>query len=190
MVGGMSDWSGEYAGGYDILMRAMRAVTFEWGKRGPATALSQAFLQKTGAKDLDELVEGLYVRKYDIQASLVMEVFRIAAEGDAEAMDVLRWAGDQLGQMACGVIRQLGLESEAVQVVLIGSVFNGHALMTDSMRETILKTAPAAQLVRLKAPPVVGGVLLGMEQVLGQRAYDHRETLLASAKALTPKKRA
>lgn len=189
MVGGATEWSGEFAGGYDILMRAMRAVTFEWNKRGPATALSQVFMQETGAKSLDELVEGLYVHKYNIRASLVIQVFQTAAQGDPEAVNAVRWAGDQLGQMACGVIRQLALENEPVEVILIGSVFNGHALMTESMRATIHKVAPAAQLVRLKAPPVVGGVLLGMEQVIGQRAYENREALLAGAKALLPKRR-
>ena len=190
MVGGATEWSGEFAGGYDILMRAMRAVAFEWNRRGPATLLSQVFMQKTGAQNLDELVEGMYLHKYEIEASLVLHVFQAAAEGDPQAVNVIRWAGDQLGQMACGVIRQLNLEEEPVQVVLIGSVFNGHALMTDSLRETIQQVAPLAQLLRLKAPPVVGGVLLGMEQVLGQRAYDTRETLLASVKALLPRKRA
>ncbi len=180
MVGGATQWSGEYAGGYDILMRAMRAVTFEWNKRGPATALSQAFLQKTGAGSLDELIEGMYIQKYQIDDSFVMDVFQVAANNDPEALNVLRWAGDELGQMACGVIRQLGLEDEPVEVVLIGSVYDGHPLMTESMRKTILLTAPHAQLVRLKAPPVVGGVLLGMEQILGQAAYENRENLLRS----------
>jgi hypothetical protein len=32
------------------------------------------------------------------------------------------------------------------------------------MRDTILATAPGARLVRLNTPPVVGAVLLGMEQ--------------------------
>lgn len=187
MVGGAPQWSGEYAGGYDILMRAMRAVTFEWGKRGPATALSAAFLRATGARDLDELVEGLYLNRYPIDSSLIMLVFQVAAAGDPEALDVLRWAGSELGQMACGVIRQLCLEAEPVQVVLIGSVFDGHPLMTESLRATILDVAPKAQLLRLEAPPVVGGVLLGMEQVFGQEAYLCREKLLASARGLLRK---
>ncbi|HEY3310262.1 MAG TPA: BadF/BadG/BcrA/BcrD ATPase family protein [Anaerolineales bacterium] len=184
MIGGAPEWSGEYAGGYDILDRAMRAVTFEWGKRGPATGLSQAILHKTGARSLDELVENLYLKKYSYDPSYVKLVFEVAAAGDPEALDVMRWAGDQLGQMACGVIRQLGLENEPVQVVLIGKNFDGHPLITESMRATILNVAPAAQLVRLTAPPVTGGVLLGMEQVLGQGAYLHRDRLLASANAL------
>lgn len=187
MVGGAPEWSGEYAGGYDILMRAMRAVTFEWGKRGPTTALSQAFLQKTGARNLNELVEGVYLQKFPIDTSYVMLVFQVAAQGDSEALNVLRWAGDQLGQMACGVIRQLTLENDPVEVVLIGSVFDGHPLLTATLRQTVLNVAPAAQLVRLKAPPVVGGVLLAMEQVIGQSAYDQRESLLRNTRTSNPR---
>jgi N-acetylglucosamine kinase-like BadF-type ATPase len=163
MVGGATHWSGEYAGGWDILMRAMQAVTFEWNKRGPVTALSKAFLEKTGAKSLDELVEGVYVGKYNFDISYILLVFEIAAQGDSVALEVIRWAGTQLGEMACGVIRQLHLEDEPVEVVQIGSTWNGHPLMTEAARETIQRVAPRARLVRLTAPPVVGGVVLGMQ---------------------------
>lgn len=187
MVGGASQWSGEHAGGYDIVLRAMQAVTFEWGKRGPTTALSPAFLQITGAKDLDDLVEGTYTGKYGFDASMVFKVFEIAAQGDPEALKVIEWAGDELGQMACGVIRQLGLENDPVEVVLIGSLFGGHPLMIQSLCKTVLKVAPAAKIVRLTAPPVVGGVLLAMEQRVGSEAYAQRGTLLASTEQLRKK---
>ncbi len=38
------------------------------------------------------------------------------------------------------------------------------SLLTDVMRETIHTVAPGARLVRLTVPPVVGAVMLGMEQ--------------------------
>jgi len=57
VVGGESRWSGEYAGGYDILTRAMRAVAYQWTKRGPKTKLSQLFINLVGAKGLDDLIE-------------------------------------------------------------------------------------------------------------------------------------
>jgi hypothetical protein len=66
--------------------------------------------------------------------------------------------------MACGVIRQLSLESETFDVVLIGSLFEGHTLMAEMVGETIQTVAPGASLVRLTAPPVVGGVVLGMQK--------------------------
>jgi N-acetylglucosamine kinase-like BadF-type ATPase len=177
VVGGGGYWSGEAAGGGDIVARAMRAVTFEWARRGPATALSQAFLQKTGARDLFDLVEGVYVGRYDFDPQLALLVFQVAAEGDPEALAVMRWAGNELGLLAVSVINQLDMQQEAFDVVLIGSIYNGHPLLTESMAETIHRVAPAARLVRLNAPPVVGGVLLGMEQA-GRNGYGVRDKLI------------
>jgi len=179
-VGGQSHWSREAAGGYDIVFRAMRAVSFEWTCRGPATDLTRAFIEKTGAPDLDELIEGLYLEQYPFAASYVMMVFEIAAQGDPEALQVMRWAGDQLGQLACGVIRQVGLQNETFEVVQIGSLYNGHPLISEQMGKTIQKLAPRAKLARLNAPPVVGGVLLGMESVMGKSAYARRENVIAT----------
>lgn len=176
-VGGWSEWSGEYAGGYDIVARAMRAVAFEWLKRGPATALTKVFLKQTGAKDLDELVEGLYLRRYEFDPSLVLQVFETARLGDEQALDVMRWAGNQLAQIAIGVIRQLEMQQEAFEVILIGSLHGVHPLLDGTLRETVLNAAPRARLIRLGAPPVVGAVLLGMEQAACD-GYSVRERLI------------
>lgn len=185
VVGGASVWSGEYAGGYDILTRAMRAVTFEWSKRGPETALTRFFIQVAGAKDLDDLIEGLYVgRFHPFDRSIALQVFKIAADGDPEALNVLSWAGSELGDMACGVIRQLDLETEAFDVVLIGSIFKGHPIIAASLAETVHQVAPGARLVHLTAPPVVGAVLLGMEQA-GVDGYIHSTRLIETTRALT-----
>jgi N-acetylglucosamine kinase-like BadF-type ATPase len=184
-VGGHGQWSHEAAGGYDIIMRAMRAVSFEWTRRGPATDLTQAFIEKTGAKNLDELVEGVYLYTYTFDPSFVMLVFEIAAQGDSEALQVMRWAGDQLGQIACGVIRQVGLQNETFEVVQIGSLYDGHPLISEQMRLTIQQTAPKASIVRLTVPPVVGGVLLGMEAVMGKTAYTRRQQIHTSIQDFT-----
>ncbi|MEW6094451.1 MAG: BadF/BadG/BcrA/BcrD ATPase family protein [Chloroflexota bacterium] len=163
VVGGAGFWSGEAAGGFDILARAMRAVTYEWAKRGPATALSPALLKHTGAKNLDDLVEGAYVGRYGFDPAMIRLVFEVARQGDPQAMEVMRWAGQELGGMAVGVVNQLDLQRETFDVVLIGSLFDGHPAIQESLGETIHKVAPGAKLVRLTVPPVVGGVLLGME---------------------------
>lgn len=186
VVGGAGYWSGEAAGGYDIVARAMRAVTFEWTKRGPATALTQAFLERTGAKNLDDLIEGTYVGQYSFDSSLVKMVFQVAAQEDQEALNVIRWAGDQLGQMACGVIRQLELEDDAFDVVLIGSLFDGHPLMKACLQQTVQRVAPKARMVRLTVPPVVGGVILGM-RVAGLNPQSIRGKLVLTTRGLLKK---
>ena len=128
-----------------------------------------------GAPDLDHLIEGLYLEQFPLDRSYVMRVFDIAAQGDSEALQVMRWAGDQLGQLACGVIRQVRVQNEFFEVVQIGSIYNGHPLISEQMRETIHQTAPNAEIVRLTVPPVVGGVLLGMESDMGKSAYLRRQ---------------
>jgi N-acetylglucosamine kinase-like BadF-type ATPase len=183
VVGGGSDWSGEAAGGFDILARAMRAVAFEWVRRGPATALTPAFLQQTGAENLDDLVEGVYLGRYSFNPALILLVFEIARQGDPQALEVIRWAGSELGMMAVSVINQLNLHKEAFDVVQIGSLFDGHPLMTESMRTTIHRTAPGARLVRLTVPPVVGGVVLGMQEA-GQDARPVRSKLIETTRKL------
>jgi len=177
VVGGGSHWSGEAAGGSDIHDRAMRAITFEWVKRGPATALTPAFIQHTGAKNLDDLVEGIYLGRFEFDPAMILLVFEIARQGDLQALEVIRWAGNELGMMAVSVINQLDLQNEVFDVVLIGSLYDGHPLMTESMRATIHRTAPGARLLRLTVPPVVGGVVLGM-QVAGQDARLVRSKLI------------
>ncbi len=184
IVGGAGHWSQENVGGLGLTFKAVEAVSFEWTRRGPATALTPALIDKFGAKDLDDLMEGIYVGRYPIVSDDVRLVFRIAHAGDPAAVNVLRWSGEQLGSMACGVIRQLNLEREPFEVVLIGSLYNGHPLMTECMAQTIHGTAPGARLVRLNAPPVAGGVLLGMHEAGFQPAAGVRHTLIENAREI------
>jgi N-acetylglucosamine kinase-like BadF-type ATPase len=187
VVGGASEWSGEYAGGYDILARAMRAVAFEWDRRGSKTELTKLFIQYTGAKHLDDLIEGMYTGRYWVfDQSILLKVFEIADRGDREALNVLKWAGEELGGMACGVINQLEIHEEVFDIVLIGSVFKGHEVIADSLKARVIQHAPKARFVRLTVPPVVGGILLGMEQI-GLDGYVHRNNLIDTTQKLIEK---
>ncbi len=182
-VTGEGERFGEWGGAGSVVDRAQQAVSHEWSKRGPHTALSDALLQLTGATSLDELIEGLDLGRYDLGADWAPEVFRIANEGDSVAREVVVWAGHELGELACAVIRQLGLADEAVEVVQIGSLFDGGPLYVDAVHEAILDLAPKASFVRLHAPPVIGAVLLAAEQA-GIEPRGIRAELIASTSTL------
>lgn len=151
---------GEWGGGIELVGRAIQAVSHDWSRRGPHTELSSVFLQFTGAKDLDDFIEGIDLGRFEPSASWAEAVFSVAYAGDQVATEVVRWAGHEVGELACAVIRQLDLQAEPVEVVQIGGLFDGGPLYTDAVHETILKVAPHARFVRLTVPPVVGGVLL------------------------------
>jgi N-acetylglucosamine kinase-like BadF-type ATPase len=167
----------EAAGASEIMEEAERAIAREWGQRGPATRLTAAFCEVYGVKDGGALLEGLTLERLHLQSEHAPIVFQVAAEGDAVAQGIIAWAGRELGDMARGVIRQLQIEAEAFEVVLVGSLFNGGPMLIDPLRATILSLAPRARLVHLAVPPVVGGVLLGMEQA-GVDFVPMRHTLM------------
>jgi hypothetical protein len=70
--------------------------------------------------------------------------------------------------------------------VLIGSLHGCSPLLDQALRRTVRKTARLAQFVRLTVPPVVGGVLLGMEQA-GVNGHAMRDRLIATTNTLLKK---
>lgn len=179
-VTGAGSWFGEYGGATEIVTRAIQAVSAAWTLRGPVTALSEAFVAHTGAADVSDLLAGLVRERYRLASAAAPVVFEVAARGDQTAQAIINWAGHALGSLAVGVIRQLELETADFDVVLSGSLYKGGQPLIEPMRQTIHAVAPGARLVRLHAPPVVGGVLLGMERA-GLNTAVRRDLLLSSA---------
>ena len=179
---GNGTYFGEYGGGIEIVGSALQEVSYAWIKRNPPTTLTQIFLTATGAKSEIDLMEGLSNGYYHLYPAIAIQIFEAAQAGDEAAQRVIRFSGQELGHLTVAVIRQLGLEAEAVEVVQSGSVFDGGALLSEPMREIILAAAPQAIIIRLDAPPVLGSLLLGMEAG-GFDGYPIREKISASVQA-------
>jgi len=184
-VTGMGTWMGEGAGAGELVHEAVCRVSRAWSRRGPATQLTEMFCELVGVKTAAELIEGLTQERVEIHGQAAPLIFKAAAKGDAVACDLVRWAGESLADLAAGVIHQIGIEDEQFEVVLVGSMFKNGAILIDPLRAALLKVAPGATLVRLTTPPVIGGVLLGMEQCalstppLRQNLIETTQALLA-----------
>ena len=59
---------GEYGGAGTVVYKAIHEVSKAWSLRGPKTALTQAFITRTGATGEADLLEGLSLDKYLIHA--------------------------------------------------------------------------------------------------------------------------
>lgn len=156
-------WLSEYAGSSELVLKAIQAVALEWTRRGPATRLSQALVEFTGLSSVPHLLEELTMGRLRIKPNAAPLVFQVAEAGDPVAQELVRWAGRELGDQALGIIRQLGFEELDFEVVLGGSFFNGSPLLAEELGKSVRRVAPGACLVRLAVPPVVGGVMLGMD---------------------------
>jgi len=174
---------GEYGGGIEIAAKALQVVNYAWIKRTPPTTLTKILLEHTGAKDELELMEGFSSDYFHLGPYLAVEVIRVAREGDAAARAIIRWAGEELGWLAVSVARQIEMENEEVEIVQSGSIFDAGHMITQPMREVVLKFLPKARLTRLDGPPVVGPLMLGM-QMAGVDPYPMRRKLIDTAKEL------
>ncbi|NOX60366.1 MAG: ATPase [Chloroflexi bacterium] len=167
---------GEYGGAIELVNQAIIAIAKAWSRRGPETALTAAFAEHFGVENASQLLERIQLGRYHPGPSLAPLVFRIADEGDRVARDLIRWSGEELADLALGVIRQLDLAQRAFDIVLVGSMFNGGSHLMKPLQARILAEAPAARFVRLTAPPALGAVLLGM-QAAGLNGRARRQRL-------------
>jgi N-acetylglucosamine kinase-like BadF-type ATPase len=174
---------GEYGGAIEIVFRAAQFVNYAWIKRIPPTKLTTIFLEATGAKDEIDLMEGLSNHYYHLFPYIAIQISEAARAGDEAALEVIRWAGEELGWLAISVARQIEMENEEVEIIQSGSVFEAGQILTESMHRQVIKHCPKAKLIRLDGPPVVGPVILGMEQA-GFDGYAVREKIVRSAKEI------
>jgi len=173
---------GEFGGATDMVEKAIRAISYEWTHRGPKTLLTTLFIEKTGTKDINSLIEGIDLGRYNPNASWAPLIFQAANNGDQVACEIIAWSGRELGKSACAVIRQLHIENDEFDVILAGSVFASGKLYIDPLQMTIHEQAPTARLIRLEAPPVTGGVILGMQRVGMNTRLIHRNLVTSTSK--------
>ena len=174
---------GEYGGAIEIVQRGLQMVNYAWIKRIPPTALTKIFIEAVGAKDEMDLMDGLSSEQYHLFPYLALEVIKAAHAGDDAACEILRWSGEELGWLAVSVARQIEMENDEVEIIQSGSVFDAGEMITNPMREIVMKHLPKAKLIRLDGPPFVGAVILGMEQVHFD-GYAVRENIIRTAKEI------
>jgi len=174
---------GEFGGALEIMERGLQMVNYAWIKRITPTVLTQIYIEAVDAKNEMDLMEGLSNGQYHLSPYLAVKVIEAARAGDVAALDVMQWTGEELGWLAVSAARQIEMENEEVEVIQSGSVFEAGEIITRPMRELVLQYCPKAKLMRLDGPPVVGAVILGMEQV-NFDGYAVRENIVRTAKEL------
>lgn len=161
---GLGGSMGDSGGGGWLCQQALGAVAQAAKGIGPQTALSDRLVAHYGAADVTALIE-LVERQGGRRIDYAHLVFEAAQAGDPVAVHLLLEAGHELARGCCAVIRALNLTQETFELVLAGGVFRAEFPL---LRETLLRDvhalAPGAQPVRLTVPPVVGAILLAMDE--------------------------
>ena len=159
--------SGDWGGGGEVGTRALAAAVRARDGRAPRTALERlvpAYFGLTRPLDVTrEIYQGrIGERRLD---ELAPVVFEAAGAGDAVARGIVDWLADEAVLLARSAIRHLRLARLELDVVLSGGIFRTmDSSFHERVRGGILRFAPQATVLPLKAPPVVGAALLGLDR--------------------------
>lgn len=187
-AGGLGEEFGDECTGSQIGRDGLQRV---WQARDgiiPPTLLTQKFVERAAARDVEDLFLKLYRRHltYGDLQPMAKLVFEAAHEGDAAAGEILRTGGDYLAAMVVAVAKRLNMTHEQFDVVMAGSVFKGVSpILKDSMLTEIQRDCPHARTVMPMFEPVVGALLMGMELHLEitSEIYENLSNQLLAAEA-------
>lgn len=167
--------SGDWGGGGDLGRGALWHAIRAGDGRGRRTLLQRTVPAHYGMRSSRQVVEALYTGRLDEDrlAELAPIVFEAAAAGDVVASDLVGRQADEIAVMATAAIRRLGMRDLDPDVVLGGGIFRNRlpAFFT-RIEDGVHAVAPAARIVPLAAPPVVGAAMLGLD-ILGSTRGAH-----------------
>jgi N-acetylglucosamine kinase-like BadF-type ATPase len=130
-AGGWGYVFGDEGGAFDLVRQALRAVLRHDEGWGPRTALREALLEATGARDSHQLMHRLYTVEYprDRVAGWAKLIDEAARAGDSVAGDILGSAAQALATLTAAVRRQLFQPDQQADVRYSGGVFRSDPLL-------------------------------------------------------------
>lgn len=158
---------GDFGSGYAIGREAIRTAMKALDGRVPPTMLARALRDAYGIADAESmrrLVDSTSFGKFEI-ASFASYVARAADAGDAAAQAILAHAGQELGDQAGAIIRQLHMEDNEFPVSTVGSVFKSTAWVTEPFRHQVTQLAPRAIFRPPLHPPEVGAAIFALRRL-------------------------
>ncbi len=158
------DWGGGYHLGRLALWHAVRA---EDG-RGAATVLQTDITRHFGRETVQDVGVGMHLDEIDVRrlAELAPVVLSACTRGDAVATELVDRLADEVALMVSVTFRRLGLHGSPADVVLGGGVVRSrHPRLLDGVAERVHRSSPAARVLVVDDPPVLGAGLLGLDEL-------------------------
>lgn len=159
-MGGWGHILGDKGSGFEIGLRALKAVVFYWDRDGDWTPLGRRLLRALQLNEPNDFIGWVQsAGKADI-AALAVEVFAAAAKGDAIARDILEGAASSLAKDAVSCARKLARAGEPVRFVFAGGVLLKQPKFARKVAQQIGTLWPGAVCAPLKRGSVWGAVEL------------------------------
>lgn len=159
-LGGWGHLLGDEGSGYDIAVRALRAVSAAADGRGPDTRLARMLTEQLGVGEAHELRERCYPAPPVSEIARLAETVLDAADADAVAGSIVDAASEELAALVDACARRLFDGSAAVPVVLAGGLMAPGSALHRRLVGCLARTAGRYRAITPTREPAAGGLAL------------------------------
>jgi N-acetylmuramic acid 6-phosphate etherase len=159
-AGGWGHLLGDSGGGYDLAIRALRRVLFDFDTGRRITPLARDVLRTLGLNTLRELTNWAQTAQKNDLARLTPLLF----EHEAEAGEILKEGSEALARLTAAVCRRLGYQKPPIQ--LMGGVFIHQPLYARMFSDALKHEWPGGQVSVCRTPPSLGAAFLAGDATL------------------------
>ncbi len=166
----MSVGWGEPCGSSSLAADALHAIAAQYHRTGPATALTDRFLNALSVEDVPALFEDISRGRLSIDGRLAPLLQQAADDGDGVSIEVLDRSAEHHAAMVLGAADHLELRDEAFELITSGGVHAGGGRFVETFIAYVSKHCGGATIVPLTKPPVTGAVLMALDLTRSRRA--------------------
>ena len=159
-VGGWGHILGDKGSGFEIGLRALKAVVYYLDRDGKWSPLGQRLLRVLQLNEPNDLIGWAQAARKDEIAALAVEVFAAWAKHDRIARDILDGAAHSLASDAGRCAARLVRKGKPVQFVLAGSVLLKQPRFAAKVTRALKKLWPRALVTPLAREGAWGAVEL------------------------------
>lgn len=156
-AGGWGHLLGDSGGGYDLVIRALRGILFDFDTARRITPLAHEILRALGLNSLRDLTEWAQTARKNDLARLTPLLF----EHTQETGPLLREGAGALARLTAAVAGRLEMPAPAVR--LLGGLFIRQKLYGEIFSEALASLCPGAQAAVSAAPAGLGAVRLVLQ---------------------------
>lgn len=161
-ISGNSIRNGEYGGASEMMFLTQQKISQIWTGREESSAFVERIIERTGAKDLQDLVMGLVRGHYQLSAENAPLLLEAAQAGDPVALEIVWFNAHELMKSVQTVAKQLDLSDSPFELVMSGSLFTKSNYYSELFKEIIHHHLPHAIPVLLEIPPVTGAAMMAV----------------------------
>jgi N-acetylmuramic acid 6-phosphate etherase len=163
-VGGWGHVLGDKGSGYEIGLRALKAVVYYYDRDGKWSPLGRRLLRALQLNEPNDLVGWVQTASKPDVAALAVQVFEAWTGRDTIAADILEGAAHSLAEDAAACARRLARPGTPVQFIFAGSVLLKQPRFAKETGRLLRKLWPEATVMLLKRESVWGAVELAKQK--------------------------